>query len=114
MAMFAKVDRAWRVLATGMGFALFMGGGFILTITAFPIARLWPGSPAAKGRRIRALIQKTFRLFLFYMAISGIMRRPKIEGLKNLAAAGPCVVIANHPTLIDVVILVSLIPDCNC
>src|SRR5205085_767745 len=42
------------------------------------------------------------------------MRTPKIEGLDNIRKAGTCLVIANHPTLIDVVLLVSLIRDCNC
>lgn len=86
----------------------------MMTITVFPLVRMWPGSPQAKGRRIRRLIQISFAAFLRYMQLVGVMRRPVVVGLANLRQAGPCLIVANHPTLIDVVLLVSLIPDCNC
>lgn len=108
------VSRVWRIFATGSAFALFMVGGLMMTITAFPLARMWPGSYQAKGRRIRRLIQISFAAFLRYMQLVGVMRRPVVVGLANLHQAGPCLIVANHPTLIDVVLLVSLIPDCNC
>ncbi len=109
-----KLFYFWRVLATGIAFATFMIGGLFMALTFFPVARIWPGTPEEKGTRIRGMIQFSFYSFIRFMASLGIMGMAKVEGLENIRRAGPCLVIANHPTLIDVVLLVSLIKDCNC
>lgn len=85
-----------------------------MALTLFPLVRVWPGSKEAKGRRIRRLVQLSFVVFVRWMTFLRVMHRPKIEGLENVVKTGPCLIIANHPTLIDVVLLVSLIRDCNC
>src|SRR4051812_11200348 len=109
-----KFFHLWRIIATGIAFATFMTGGLVMALTIFPIARIWPGSAEVKGTRIRRLIQWSFVAFIRFMASLGIMGMPKVGGLEELRKGGPCLVIANHPTLIDVVLLVSLIKDCNC
>ncbi len=108
------LSRGWRILGTGISFATFMTGGLFMTLTVFPMVRMWPGPKEAKGRRIRRLVQLSFIAFVRWMTFLGVMHKPKIEGLANVAKTGPCLIIANHPTLIDVVLLVSLIRDCNC
>jgi 1-acyl-sn-glycerol-3-phosphate acyltransferase len=110
----SRLFRYWRVLGTGISFATFMAGGLLMTLTVFPLVRVWPGSREAKGRRIRRLVQLSFVGFVRWMTFLGIMHRPKIEGLENVVKTGACLIIANHPTLIDVVLLVSLVRDCNC
>jgi 1-acyl-sn-glycerol-3-phosphate acyltransferase len=111
---FSKTNRGWRVIATGIAFATFMIVGLLMTLTVFPLMRMWPGSREVKGRRIRRLVQLSFVAFVRWLTFLGIMYRPKVAGLENVASTGPCLIIANHPTLIDVVLLVSLIRDCNC
>ncbi len=110
----AKLFRGWRVIATGIAFSTFMVGGFVMALTAFPIVRFCSQTAEKKGRRIRGLIQISFIAFIRFMTLLGIMGKPKVEGLETLREVGPCVIIANHPTLIDVVLLFSLIPDSNC
>ena len=110
----SKIFRAWRVVATGSAFAYFMLGGLVLALIGFPLLRLWPGTHEVKGRRIRRLIQRTFRGFLRYMHFVGIMKVPDVKGAEHLQNAGGSLIVASHPTLIDVVLLVSLIQDCNC
>ena len=107
-------SRGWRILATGIAFATFMLGGLALAFTAFPLLRAWPGTGQARGRRIRRLIRVSFAAFLKFMTGLGIMRAPKVAGVASVLQAGPCLIIANHPTLIDVVLLVSLVEDGNC
>ena len=109
-----SLSRVWRILATGIAFATFMLGGLALALTAFPLLRLWPGTDEAKGRRIRQLIRVSFAAFLKFMTGLGIMGAPQVEGVARVLKAGPCLIIANHPTLIDVVLLVSLVQDGNC
>ena len=102
------------MIITGIAFATFMTGGLLMTMTVFPLARIWPGSSEVKGRRIRRLVQLSFVAFVHWLRFLGVMHRPKITGLENVTGTGKCLIIANHPTLLDVVLLVSLIRDCNC
>jgi 1-acyl-sn-glycerol-3-phosphate acyltransferase len=109
-----KLSRVRRVLGTGISFATFMVGGLLIALLVFPLVRIWPSSPAVKGRRLRRLLQLSFIVFVRWMTFLGVMTKPRIQGIECLARKTPCLIIANHPTLIDVVLLVSLIPDCNC
>jgi 1-acyl-sn-glycerol-3-phosphate acyltransferase len=106
--------RFLRILSTWGAFSIFMVGGMVMVVTVFPVVRLWPGSPSAKGRRVRRMIQLAFTTFLGYLRVVGIMRKPDVKGLEHVNGAGSCLIIASHPTLMDVVLLVSLIRDCNC
>src|SRR5437868_3305492 len=108
----SKLNYAWRVIATGICFATFMLGA--LVVAASPLVHLVSASPEIKSRRTRRLIQHLFVFFIKYMTFLGVISRPKIEGLNHVDNVGPCLVIANHPTLLDVVLLMSVIPDCNC
>lgn len=109
----AKLDWLWRVLATGHCFAFLFGGGFILAISALPLTRLLGRTPAEKDVRARRLIHHVFRFYLWQMQALGLMTLA-IRGREHLADAGGKLVIANHPSLLDVVILISLMPDCDC
>lgn len=109
----SRVDWLWRVLATGHCFAFLFGGGFLLAISALPITRLLGRTPEEKDARARRLIHHTFRFYLWQMQALGLMKL-EIYGRENLAQARGKLVLANHPSLLDVVILISLLPDCDC
>src|SRR5579862_8200105 len=112
--MALKLSRLHRVVGTGISFATFMVGGLLIAAFVFPLVRIWPSSPQVKGRRLRWLLQLSFIAFVRWMTFLGVMSKAKVHGIECLARETPCLIIANHPTLIDVVLLVSLIPDCNC
>lgn len=103
----------WRVLGTGHCFAFLFGGGFLLAISALPLTRLLGRTPAEKDARARRLIHHTFRFYLWQMQTLGLMKL-EIHGREHLAQARGKLVIANHPSLLDVVILISLLPDGDC
>jgi 1-acyl-sn-glycerol-3-phosphate acyltransferase len=48
-----------------------------------------------------------------YMEAAGLTR-VRIEGLERLAAPGPLVVVANHPTLVDTPLLGQHMPQADC
>ena len=101
----------WRLMATGACFATFGVGGLVLSTLVFPVALLFSGS-----RRLstaRWLIHKSFAAFIGLMECAGIMRF-EVVGRERLRNCRNTLVLANHPTLIDVVALVSLIPNANC
>ena len=109
----AKLDWLWRVLATGHCFAFLFGGGFFIAITALPLTRFLGKTPADKNARARHLVHHAFRFYLWQMQALGLMTLD-IRGREYLQQAAGKLVIANHPSLLDVVILIALMPDCDC
>ncbi len=57
------------------------------------------------------MIQLSFRSFIGYMRLTGVLSY-EVEQVERLKQAR--LVLANHPTLIDVIFLISLIPNANC
>ena len=106
------VNRAWRILATGLSFAAFGVGGIVLGLFMFPVLRLTVRDPARLQRVARDLIRRTFASHFALMHRLGVLTW-ETRGLDRLARPG-LLVLANHPTLIDVVFLVSRLPDADC
>jgi len=104
--------RLWRVLATAIAFACFGVGGLLLGVVFFPLLNLVVRSPAQRERRARAFIGQLFRWFMAWMRLLGLLTY-EFQGLERLQRQG-LLVLANHPTLIDVVFLIGLVPDANC
>jgi 1-acyl-sn-glycerol-3-phosphate acyltransferase len=59
------------------------------------------------------MIHKFFGIFVRLIRLLGVMRL-HMQNVEALRKAGPVIVLANHPTLIDVVVLISCIPYANC
>lgn len=102
----------WRLMATGASFALFGIGGLILRLIALPMLGLLPGDAKARRRRARAAISKAFYLHVQFMYRSGVLQY-EFNGAERLGRPGQ-IIIANHPSLIDVVFLIAHIRDANC
>ena len=102
----------WRLFATGASFVLFGLGGLLLGVLVLPLLRCLPGDTLHQRRRIRAVISKAFYLHVQFMYRSGVLRF-RVDGVERLGRPGQMVV-ANHPSLIDVVFLGSQIRDANC
>jgi 1-acyl-sn-glycerol-3-phosphate acyltransferase len=107
-----KLNHAWRIFATGFVFVLFGVGGLFISITMFPLLRLSTWNADTARRRIQRGMQVTFWVFMETMRVLGILTY-RVEGAERLRERGRLVV-ANHPTLIDVVLLVSLMPEVDC
>jgi len=105
------INYYWRLVATGACFAVFGLGGFALWALLFPVLSVFPGG--RRSERIRWVIHKSFGVFLWLMETVGIMRM-EVEGGEKLRDCQGALVLANHPTLIDVVALVSLMPVASC
>jgi 1-acyl-sn-glycerol-3-phosphate acyltransferase len=108
-----RLNYLWRLLATGYCFTFFFGFGFILALTLLPLVRLTCRDPQEKNRRARRLVNRIWRFFVWQMRVLGILSL-KVEGMDYLKQSPGQLVIANHPTLIDVVLLVSLMPNTCC
>lgn len=102
----------WRLVFTALSFFLFGLGGLVLRLIVFPLLSLLPASPLRKRQRARALISGAFRFFVEFMRFTGVLTY-SVTGIERLGQPGQ-MVIANHPSLIDVVVLIAFIRDANC
>ena len=102
----------WRLIFTALSFALFGLGGLLLRLVVFPLLSLWPASPLVKRQRVRALISWTFRFFVKFMRCTGVLTY-SVKNIERLGQPGQ-MVIANHPSLIDVVFLISFVRHADC
>lgn len=107
-----KLNHLWRVAATGFVFVVFGLGAIFISLTMFPLLRLTAWDRATARRRIQRGMQITFKVYMNLMRSLGILTY-SVEGVQRLREPGR-LIIANHPTLIDVVFLGSLIPAVDC
>lgn len=107
-----RAGRYWRVLATGFVFVCFGLGAVFISLTLFPAIRLLSGSARRAQPRIQGAMQGTFGFFIWLMKSLGLLTY-EVQHRERLWQPGN-LIIANHPTLIDVVFLVSFMPRVDC
>lgn len=103
-----------RAIGNALAFASFMGIALGYALVVFPLIRIFPGKTEVKRRRARRIIGGSFNYFIRSCCAFGLMRPPRVTGFENLEPGRPFIIVANHPTLMDVVVLGSLIHDFNC
>lgn len=109
--MLAKLNYAWRLFATGLCFVTFSLGGLLLGSVVLPMLFLLPAQ--RRHLRARQIISLAFRGFLAMMQITGVLKL-EVLGSERLQSNSGTLVLANHPTLIDVVALLAYMPNANC
>ncbi len=107
-----RLNYYWRILITGLSFALFGVGGVLIAVLMTAFYYLTPFSTNTKQRMARKMISAIFRLYVNFMRQSGILTF-EIRGEQYLSVPGRLVV-ANHPSLLDVVFLISIIRNADC
>jgi 1-acyl-sn-glycerol-3-phosphate acyltransferase len=110
--MAARLDYGWRLFATALCFAVFCICGLLFTVVAFPLASLWPHRDS-RQRAVATVIHWFFKALVVALQRTGVMELD-IAGAQALRSGGPAVVVANHPTYLDVVVLLSLTPLACC
>ena len=108
-----RLNRAWRIVATGLSFATFGLGGLALGLLVLPWVRWrYRRDPTRRRAVARRVVQRSFATFIELMRGLGVMTY-EFHGAEKLQRPG-LLVLANHPTLIDVVFLISRIPNADC
>ena len=110
--MKSRLNAVWRLFATGASFTLFGLGGLLFGVLAFPPLLLITDR-MLRRRIARRAIQKMFRFFIEFMRIFGVLSY-ELSGFSQLHGRRGMLVIANHPTLLDVVFLVAFLDDVDC
>lgn len=102
-----------RRLLTGFSFILFGIGALNLAFIVFPLIFTIPAKKEVRRKRIQNAISWHFRLFLKWAQWLKLMTL-NLEGLELLRDDKGVIVIANHPTLIDVVVMMAFMPEVDC
>ncbi len=106
------INYIWRLLVTGFSFMLFGIGGAILSIVLYTISHLIPMSNNRKLSFIRSTISRTLGIYLLFLRLCGLLSY-EIHGREHLRSNGQ-LIIANHPSLLDVAFVISLIRRTDC
>lgn len=107
-----RLARAYRIVATGFSFAVFGIGAIIialiLQVSVFPL----PIARAKKQRIARCCIWRGSRFYINMMRGLGLLTY-SFEGTIDQSTSNTLIV-ANHPSLLDAIFILSAMPDINC
>lgn len=102
----------WRSAATGFCFAVFGIVSLVAGVTLFPLLCLTTRDAAVARRRAQWLTHRWFGAFSRLMAATRAIRY-ELHGAERLRTPG-VMIVANHPSLIDVVLLLGYLPEVDC
>lgn len=111
--MLRKLDWVWRLFVTGIAFALFGLGSLVMTVLYFPVLNLCVWDARRRADLVQATIHKSFGLYLAIIEFIGVCdiiveHKDRLQGLKGT------LIIANHPSLLDTVILMGQMQRAQC
>ena len=109
-----RLNYIWRLHATGFCFITFSVGGLILAWVIIPAIGFLARDKMRKRSAVRRVVQKSFVFFKWVMSGLGIIEFDTAGAESYLKTQGGKIIIANHPSLIDVVMLISLMPQADC
>ncbi|WP_027009862.1 lysophospholipid acyltransferase family protein [Conchiformibius kuhniae] len=108
----SRIGQIWRLLATAFGFVLFGVCGVLFKILLLPYRLRPTDNDLPRQLRARSLVTGSWRIFARYLTAAGIVRA-EFEGFERLGKPGQ-LILANHPSLLDVVFLLGRLPEANC
>ena len=108
----SRVNRCWRIAGTGFAFAGFGVGGLLLGAIVFPLLLVVVRHRARRAVLARWAIHHIFRFFVALICGLGLCS-VEVRGRERLQRRG-MLILASHPSLIDVVILMSLVRHADC
>jgi len=106
------VCQQWRLLATGFSFLVFGIGAFVLGLVLVTLVSPWPVAERRKNRWTRLAIRSFARLYIRMMWLLGLLTFT-FRNSSGFRGRGELVV-ANHPSLLDAVFLLAVLPAPCC
>lgn len=105
----------WQALRENLAMVIGLGTLAILCLGWFPLAALlYHVLPRETGQRLgRRVASASFRGYLRVLEVCCGCRFD-LRALDGLGSEGPMIIAANHPSLLDAVLLVSRLPDAVC
>lgn len=104
--------RPWRLVGTALSFAVFGLFGLLLGGIFFPVMRVLPLGAARRRALGARVVVRCFHGFVEFMRVVGVLTY-SFDGRERLGRPGQ-LILANHPSLIDVVFLIGFTPRACC
>jgi len=111
--MLRKLEFLYRWIGTGIAFFAFFHGGLFLSLIVFPAIRLITSNSMKRQHRVQWIIHFTFKLYITSITKLRLISLTHTE-IENLKRCRGKIIIANHPSLLDVVIVMSYVPNAYC
>lgn len=111
--MIAALDRFWRLIATAISFGLFGLGGLVLALTVFPLYNLLVRDREKRAELAQSTVHAVWRFYVGVMAFIGVLTF-ECHGEEILRNERGCLVVANHPSLLDIVFIMSFMQRTQC
>jgi len=111
--LLTRLDQLLRVCLTASAFFFFYLGGAAMSWILLPALRTTGRDAAERSARCRSAVSRAFLLFHDYMRWTRILHHDPRELARKLPK-GAYVLVANHPTLVDVTALVAANSDISC
>lgn len=108
-----RLGQLVRVVLTAVAFAGFIGGAIFLSWLVVPVVLLIERGQAERRRACQRLVRHALGYF------HGYMRRCRLIAFDPRTVAAetvrrPCVLVANHPTLVDATAILSVFAETVC
>jgi 1-acyl-sn-glycerol-3-phosphate acyltransferase len=103
----------WRWIGTAMSFAVFGIGSLFLGIIVVPFISIVIRDQGRRSKWSRAVVGAAMKGFTWFMNGVGVLRY-EISGFENVDKGKNYLILANHPSLIDIVFLLSIFPTADC
>jgi 1-acyl-sn-glycerol-3-phosphate acyltransferase len=113
MSMHGQLNRAYRFVGQSIFWVSFGLIGVVVGFLVLPLAKLLIRDPKSREVAARNIIAACFRLFV-WTACRLRLITCRVTGMDHYDPDGGQLILANHPTLIDVVVLISLFPQVDC
>ena len=108
-----RLNKLWRLIGTAISFFVFGAGGLCLAISWFPLLRALIWAKRKRHQVAQRSLRVVFRIYLRLLQMLRVLAF-RVEGEEILKQEQGCIVVANHPSLLDYVLMASLLPRCQC
>ncbi|WP_261844150.1 lysophospholipid acyltransferase family protein [Aliamphritea ceti] len=106
-----SLNHIWRWIGTAFSFLVFGIGGVLLPVIVVPVLNLLYRDVNKRQSAAKRFIHHSFRFYIGMMRFLGVLTY-QIDDVEKFRGAQ--LVLANHPSLIDVIFLIALLPNANC
>jgi len=111
--MIKQFNYIWRLFGSCFCFFVFGFVGMLLGMLVLPLTFVFIREPGKRKKIARSTIGLALGFFVWLMKFMRVLDY-RIEGIERISPTGNRIIIANHPSLIDVVYLLSIFPMADC